>query len=84
MTNDPSDLERIAWVRALCAAGAVAGIRLAARVSMRELAGVVGVTAASVHRWESGTAQPTGERALAYADALERLGARRRPVRSAS
>lgn len=76
MTVD--DLQRLSWVWALCANGANAGIRMGTGVSMREVASTLGVSVATVHRWESDAAKPTGARALAYALLLERLSPKRR------
>jgi DNA-binding transcriptional regulator YiaG len=76
--NDDDDLRRLSWVRALCASGAAEGIRVGANLTLREVAADVQVSPATVHRWETGSAKPTGPRALAYAKALERIGGRRR------
>jgi DNA-binding XRE family transcriptional regulator len=68
-----SDLRDLAWVRALCATGANAGIRLSADLTLRELGAAVRVSPTTVQRWENGTAKPTGTRAIAYARALRSL-----------
>jgi DNA-binding transcriptional regulator YiaG len=49
---------------------------MAARVTLSELAHAVGVTKATVRRWECGDMIPRGQHAAAYISALRRIGAR--------
>jgi DNA-binding transcriptional regulator YiaG len=48
-------------------------IREAAGASQADLASVMGVSQATVDRWEKGTACPRGRHARSYADLLEAL-----------
>jgi HTH-type transcriptional regulator/antitoxin MqsA len=48
-------------------------IRLAAGVSLAEVAEVVGVAARTIARWESGQSSPRGEYLGRYVDLLEQL-----------
>jgi transcriptional regulator with XRE-family HTH domain len=43
-------------------------------LSVRELATMVGVEPSTLSRWERGATTPNGEKALAWAGAMERLG----------
>ena len=66
----------IASVRAACTNGRCAQVRTAAGLSQRDLAGAVGVHAATLSRWEGGTRAPHGQAAIRLAavlDALEQL-----------
>ena len=72
-TATADDVQRLVWVRGLCASGAVRSLRHSAGLSLREVATAVGVSPTTVLRWEDGEARPTGRRALAYAEMLERL-----------
>jgi DNA-binding transcriptional regulator YiaG len=71
MSYSTPDLVR---VRDLCQTGRAKAIRLAAQVSLDEMATDVGVTPGAVHRWESGSRRPHGEAALRYLEVLRRLG----------
>jgi transcriptional regulator with XRE-family HTH domain len=51
-------------------------MRLQAALSLRELAGIVGVDASTLSRWERGSVTPSGDGALAWATAMEQLGIR--------
>ena len=48
-------------------------IRVAAGVTQREVASLIGVTKVTIHRYESGDREPRGERRVRYAEALEAL-----------
>ena len=61
-------------VRAAARSGAAKDARLAAGLSLTEVAAAVGVTPAAVFRWEKGDRVPRGEAALRYARLLNRLG----------
>lgn len=67
------DLVRISRQRDLAASGTGRAIRLAARLSQEEIAQVLGVTRATVSRWENGLRTPRGDDAIAYGELLEVL-----------
>ena len=75
------DLVRIANARSAAHSGAARGLRLAAGLSLREVASDVGVTVSTVWRWEAGERRPRGAAAVRYADLLEALAHRNRPRR---
>ena len=56
----------------MCASGEAGHLRRAARLSLADVANVVGVEPSTVLRWERGAA-PRGERAQRYGDLLWRL-----------
>jgi len=64
---------QIARVRALVRSGAAEKIRVASGLSKSEVARAVGVYPSTVSRWESCSRVPRGERAVRYAQLLERL-----------
>lgn len=82
-----AELVQLARVRAMARNGTARRIRLDADVSLSQVAAVCGVSATTVHRWESAIDGPTGRPALAYADLLDELDAavpaRRRRVKAA-
>jgi DNA-binding XRE family transcriptional regulator len=45
-------------------------IRVAARVTIPEMASLVGVSRQTIYFWESGKRKPSGERLTKYAEAL--------------
>ena len=49
------------------------GLRLLAGLSQGDIARTLGVTCATVSRWESGQREPSGRRGVAYARLLEAL-----------
>ena len=67
------ELERIAAVRRLCGSGLAAQIRTAARLTLEDVARVVGTTATSVWRWENGERTPRAGAALKLAEIYGRL-----------
>jgi transcriptional regulator with XRE-family HTH domain len=69
MTN--SQISAIASARAMLASGDGRARRVAARISLSEVAAVLGVRPETVWRWESGRRQPAAEDALAYAKLVE-------------
>lgn len=75
-TAQPLDIADLASARFLTTSGEGRRIRMAARVTVRELAEHVGVTKATIRRWESGEMVPRGQHAVAYLAALRRIGAR--------
>jgi transcriptional regulator with XRE-family HTH domain len=63
----------LARVRALAQSGRAREVRLAAQLSLYDVAGAIGSTASSVLRWEQGVRRPYGEPALRYGSLLEAL-----------
>lgn len=62
-------------VRALARSGRARELRLAAGLSLAELAAAIGVAAPTIHRWEIAARRPHGNAAIRYGavlDALER------------
>lgn len=53
--------------------GVCRDLREAAGLSIRRVAGAVGAAPMTVHRWETGESQPSGERAARYARLLAGL-----------
>lgn len=78
------DLIRLADTRAAAAAGAARSLRLAAGLSLGEVARELGVSVSCVFRWETGERRPRGDAALRYGELLERLAERQRPRRRAT
>ena len=72
MTN-ADELQTLSRVRGLVANRTAKPIRLAARLSLSEVAQVVGVSSAAVCRWEAGDRQPRGEAGVRYGELLESL-----------
>jgi DNA-binding transcriptional regulator YiaG len=68
-----TDLVKLSSVRAKAEAGTARSIRVAAGLSLREVADELGVGASTVFRWEKGERRPRGNAALRYADLLEAL-----------
>jgi transcriptional regulator with XRE-family HTH domain len=60
-------------VRALAKSGRALRIRTAAGLSLADVAGAIGTTAATVNRWERGERRPYGEPALRYGALLAAL-----------
>ena len=69
-------LVQLADARRLLLTGEGRSIRLSSRLSQAELAVQLGVSPATVSRWESGSRRPTGKPALAYARLLSDLQTR--------
>lgn len=67
------DTAQLAAVRALTNSGVARSIRLAARLSLSEVADEVGASTSAVHRWERGQRNPRGEAALRYGALLTEL-----------
>lgn len=72
-TAPSGDLARLAQVRALASSGAARSVRLAAGLSLGEVARTLGVSPSTILRWETGERSPRGELALRYTDLLDRL-----------
>jgi DNA-binding transcriptional regulator YiaG len=64
---------RLAQARQLGPSGLGRSIRVAARLSLRDMARWVGVDPATVHRWETGKSVPAPEHAERWLDALAEL-----------
>jgi DNA-binding transcriptional regulator YiaG len=60
-------------VRTLASSGRARGIRISAGLSLADVGGAIGVTAATVQRWENGLRKPYGEAALRYGALLQAL-----------
>jgi DNA-binding transcriptional regulator YiaG len=67
------DPVEVAAARAMIESGAARRVRLAAHLSLAEVARSVGVTAATVYRWEADGMKPRGEAAVRYGRLLRRL-----------
>lgn len=61
-------------VRGLARSGRAREIRIAAGVSLADVAGAIGVAAGTVQRWENGLRKPYGSAALRYGALLDALG----------
>lgn len=59
--------------RRLAADGTAQQIRLAARLSLSEVAAACGVSPPTIHRWETGARRPRGQAAVRYSHFLETL-----------
>jgi DNA-binding transcriptional regulator YiaG len=68
------ELVALSRVRVLAESGEAAAIRRRAGLSLSEVAGSLGVSPVTVHRWERSTRRPRGRAALRYAALLESLG----------
>ena len=75
-----SEALRLVEARRLAASGEGKSIREAAGLSIHETADVLGLSVSALFRWENGERVPRGDRAVAWADFLEQLGATRRPA----
>ena len=69
------DLVKVSRARRLCMDGQGRRLRVAAQVSVRELAQAVGVNPATVCRWETGESAPRPDAAVRWVDALQQLAA---------
>jgi transcriptional regulator with XRE-family HTH domain len=69
----PPDLAKVSLGRRLCLDGGGRRLRTQGRVSLRELAGAIGVDPATLWRWENGTAAPRAAAAVRWVDALRDL-----------
>jgi len=68
-----SDLLRLVDVREAAQTGEARRLRLAAGLSLGEVASEVGVGVPTVWRWENGQRRPRGTAAVRYAKLLEAL-----------
>lgn len=71
MTNN--ELRALARVRAMAATGQAREVRTRARLSLADVAGVLGVGVSTVARWETGQRAPQAKVALRYAKLLDDL-----------
>ena len=69
----PSQLKRVAHMRALAAGGDARAIRVAAGISLREAAKTIRTTPSTLSRWETGECRPAPEPALRWAALLDQL-----------
>lgn len=69
------DIRLVIEGRAAASTGRGMRLRIAARMSQRDFAALVGVSQVAIHRWERRENLPTGERAVAYARALREIAA---------
>ena len=67
------DLGKLTQARRYAESGAARSIRLAAGLSLREVATAAGVSVSTVWRWENGERRPRGDAAVRYAGVLEVL-----------
>lgn len=67
------DISAVARGRALAHSGAGRSIRLAARISLGELARAIGASQPAISRWERGVCLPSPEYAARYAAELDEL-----------
>lgn len=63
----------IAKVRELARAGTAREVRIAACLSIEEVASAIGVAPTTVWRWENGQRRPHGSAALRYGKLLNKL-----------
>lgn len=66
-------LQELTWIRELARTGRARTIREAARISGPEMAASVGVSAASLSRWERGLRTPRPDSAVRWAEALRKV-----------
>ncbi|MFF7200483.1 helix-turn-helix domain-containing protein [Streptomyces sp. NPDC008141] len=64
---------RLADVRAAVSSGEAQRLRVAAQLSIGEVANAIGVDQSTVWRWEQGARKPRGEGALAYGELIKAL-----------
>ncbi len=70
---DVDDLQKLSALRALLRSGAAGSIRVAAGLSLSEVAEPLGTSKTTVLRWERRERVPRGELALAYWRLLQAL-----------
>lgn len=68
-----NDIERLATIRRWCTTGEARRRRLAAQLSLAEVAEACEVDYVTVQRWETGARRPRRTAALRYLDVLEQL-----------
>ena len=76
------NLIKLATLRSTTRSGAARSLRMAAGLSLREVAGAIDVSVPTIWRWETADRVPrNSEAALRYAELLEALANRNRPHR---
>jgi transcriptional regulator with XRE-family HTH domain len=70
---DIDEARLAARARALAQSGAARSIRLAARLSLSEMAGLVGIAPSTLSRYERDERTPRASEAVRYARVLEEL-----------
>lgn len=78
------DALRLTRIRADAASGAAREQRRAARLSLEEIAAIIGVDQSTIWRWENGKRSPRGAAALKYAKLMETLQRQDRQEAAAS
>src|ERR1035441_10050392 len=73
MPMELDDVLKIAGIRKMCASGDARRVRLARKLSLGELASVLGSSPAVVARWETGACRPRPPAALRYASLISAL-----------
>lgn len=73
MEEATNRIERLVRVRQLCHSGAARSARLAAELSLSEVAKVIDTAPSTVYRWETCERKPRGDAALRYEQLLGRL-----------
>ena len=71
--KDATDLPTVAKARSLASTGAAKSIRVAAGLSLREIAADLNVSPSTVLRWERGERRPRAQAAARYGHLLEAL-----------
>jgi DNA-binding XRE family transcriptional regulator len=74
LPSAPVDMALVSRVRRAFRTGQARALREEAGLSIRELAAYAGLPRASLQNWETGTSLPRPEGALAWANAMKRLG----------
>lgn len=72
--DNHANLVQVATVRRWCVTGEAHARRVAARLSLGEVAQAAGVDAATIRKWETGTRTPRRDAALRYYAILDSLG----------
>lgn len=70
---DTETVVKLSKVRALTESGAARSIRVAARLSLPDVAAAIDSHPTTIWRWEAGHRQPHGEVAIRYGDFLQSL-----------
>lgn len=69
----PHELVQLTVARRHAKEGTGRAIRVAAGLSMREIADAIGASESRLSRWETDNARPTGEPAVRWAEVLAEL-----------
>jgi len=72
------DLKRLTRARSFAESGAARSIRIAADLSLREVASAAGVSVSTLWRWENQQRRPRGDAAIRYSQVLDELMESRR------